>query len=233
MSSESENKQPMTLFNKHTVEARGSIVCYWHVKDAAAVKGKSVHGCLLRLKQYDASFASLAEKLNKQHASQVEVKLRLAGKEAHDKLVDLLSSSEPTVYRQRNCFYDGPNKELSSQMTVLRVRWFNTNEKVVVTVKGKMAVVDGIGRAQEDEDEVSVDIAQSFEDNPSTILDVDLPVIKSLRSYGPLGAFPHALALCSCQMLEARSRSHRTSRFTHLPCMNAHPISSMSCNRPL
>jgi adenylate cyclase class IV len=125
----------------------------------------------------------------------VEVKLRLAGKDAHDKLVELLSSSKPQLYHQRNCFYDGINKELSSQMTVLRVRWFNTDEKVVITVKGKMAVVDGIGRAQEDEDEVSVDIAHTFESNPSSILNVDLPVIKTLKSYGFFGHVhaPHAL----------------------------------------
>ena len=112
---------------------------------------------------------------------QVEVKLRLADQAAHDTMVDLLKADQTHLYRQHNLFYDGPKRELSSQRTVLRVRWFNDDEKVVITVKGKMAVTDGVGRAAEDEDEVPVDTAREFEANPNKILQVDLPVIKSLK----------------------------------------------------
>ena len=110
------------------------------------------------------------------------MKLRLADKAAHDRVVELLKDSQTHLYEQRNTFFDGANKELSSQRTVLRVRWFNGEEKVVITVKGKMAVTDGIGRAQEDEDEVDVATARTFDGDPSAILAVDLPVIKSLKS---------------------------------------------------
>ena len=113
---------------------------------------------------------------------QVEVKLRLADAAAHDKVVELLKADQQHLYRQQNLFYDGPNKELSSQRTVLRVRWFNGDEKVVITVKGKMKVQDGVGRAEENEDEVDVATAEKFEQDPSSILKVDLPVIHTLKS---------------------------------------------------
>jgi adenylate cyclase class IV len=116
---------------------------------------------------------------------QVEVKLRLADQAAHDKLVDLLKADQTHLYRQHNLFYDGPNHELSSQRTVLRVRWFNDDEKVVITVKGKMAVTDGVGRAAEDEDEVPMATARQFEADASKILSVDLPVINSLKECAP------------------------------------------------
>lgn len=118
---------------------------------------------------------------NLQCKLQVEVKLRLADKEAHDKLVTLLAQDQTHLYRQENLFYDGSNRELSSQRTVLRVRWFNDDEKVVITVKGKMAVVDGVGRAEEHEDEVEVATAKGFAADPNSILAVDAPVIHTLK----------------------------------------------------
>lgn len=44
----------------------------------------------------------------------------------------------------------------------MRLRFFNTDEKAVLTVKGKMNVVDGVGRAQEDEDEVDPVAARGY-----------------------------------------------------------------------
>lgn len=132
-----------------------------------------------------AQYAARTHARERRGGEQVEVKLRLADKAAHDKVVDLLQASQTHLYEQRNTFFDGANKELSSQRTVLRVRWFNGEEKVVITVKGKMAVTDGIGRAQEDEDEVDVATARGFDDDPSAILAVDLPVIQALKSCAP------------------------------------------------
>lgn len=81
------------------------------------------------------------------------MKLRL-GKEAHDKLVSLLASEQKAVYEQENFFFDGVNQELTSRRCVMRVRFYNTDEKAVLTVKGRMNVVDGVGVAQEEEDEI-------------------------------------------------------------------------------
>ena len=81
------------------------------------------------------------------------MKLRLS-KDAHDKLVTLLASEQKHLFQQENFFFDGVNQELTSKRCVMRLRFFNTDEKAVLTVKGKMKVEDGVGRAQEDEDEV-------------------------------------------------------------------------------
>lgn len=60
-----------------------------------------------------------------------------------------------------------------------------------------MAVVDGIGRATEEEDPVDPALARTFMDQPSQLLSADLPVLKKLRRYEP--PTPHAsLCLATC-----------------------------------
>lgn len=71
-------------------------------------------------------------------AVQVEVKLRLADKAAHDKFVELLAAGKRQVWEQENFFFDGENAELSSQRHVLRVRIYNETKKALVTIKGKV-----------------------------------------------------------------------------------------------
>lgn len=115
----------------------------------------------------------------------MEVKLRLKDKAAHDKVVALLQDQQTHLYRQHNYFYDGPNGELSRNRTILRVRWFNEDEKVVITVKGRMAVQDGVGRAVEDESEVDVATAKHFHEDPARILQLQLPVIQALKACAP------------------------------------------------
>lgn len=89
------------------------------------------------------------------------MKLRLS-KEAHDKLFSLLASEQKHLYRQENFFFDGVSQELTSRRCVMRLRFFNSDEKAVITVKAKMNVVDGIGRAQEEEDEVDPIAARGY-----------------------------------------------------------------------
>lgn len=66
---------------------------------------------------------------------QVEVKLRLPGQEAHGSIASLLAASRQATHAQENYFFDGSNKELNAQKTVLRVRFYNGDEKAVLTVK--------------------------------------------------------------------------------------------------
>lgn len=149
---------------------------------------------------------------------QVEVKLRLKDKTAHDKVVSVLQGQQKQLYRQHNYFYDGPNRELSSNKTILRMRWFNDNEKVVITMKGKMAVQDGVGRAEEDESEVDVADAKRCHADPSQILKLQLPVVEALKacalrccSARPLhvlsglrirvhASLPHSTYCCACSL---------------------------------
>lgn len=47
----------------------------------------------------------------------------------------LLQGGLKATYAQENFFFDGPNKELSSERAVLRLRFYNTDEKATLTLK--------------------------------------------------------------------------------------------------
>jgi inorganic triphosphatase YgiF len=66
---------------------------------------------------------------------QVEVKIRLPDKAAHDRVAELLSASQQHHYKQENYFFDGTMGELEAQRIVLRVRLYNVDEKATITIK--------------------------------------------------------------------------------------------------
>lgn len=110
------------------------------------------------------------------------MKLRLPTKAGHDKLIGLLSDNLKTVYEQENFFFDGTQGELSGNRCVMRLRFFNTDEKAVLTVKGKMVMSEGVGRAEENEEEVDVGRARSeFLLNPSIMLDLDISPVNAAK----------------------------------------------------
>lgn len=83
---------------------------------------------------------------------EVEVKLRLPNKAAHDAVAAALVASgnkHIATHEQENFFLDGPNKELSSKMAVLRIRFYDVDKRALVTLKGKQKLVDGVGRGTE------------------------------------------------------------------------------------
>ena len=65
----------------------------------------------------------------------MEIKLRLPSKEAHDKVAHELRESYRETHQQENYFFDGPNKELSAQRSVLRCRFYNHDQRALVTLK--------------------------------------------------------------------------------------------------
>lgn len=69
------------------------------------------------------------------HFFQVEVKIRIPDRAAYDKLASVLASGHQAKYAQENYFFDGSKQELNSQRAVLRLRFFNGNDKAVITVK--------------------------------------------------------------------------------------------------
>ncbi|MEW5302618.1 MAG: hypothetical protein WDW38_008027 [Sanguina aurantia] len=102
---------------------------------------------------------------------QVEVKLRLPDRAAYDKAAQLFGGSNTTaVYAQENFFFDGSKQELSSKKTILRLRFYNTDEKAVFTIKGKQVLVDGIARATEVEEATEAASARRFLTNPDEAL---------------------------------------------------------------
>lgn len=83
---------------------------------------------------------------------EVEVKLRLPNKAAHDAVAAALVASgnkHIATHEQENFFLDGPSKELSSRMAVLRIRFYDVDKRALVTLKGKQKLVDGVGRGTE------------------------------------------------------------------------------------
>ena len=77
---------------------------------------------------------------------QVEIKLRLAGKEAHDRVASALSSSYRETHQQENFFFDGSKQELTSGRTVLRCRFYNKDKRALLTCKvsqGWLALLAG------------------------------------------------------------------------------------------
>ena len=66
---------------------------------------------------------------------QVEIKLRLPNKEAHDAVARQLKDSFRETHQQENFFFDGVREELSSQRMVLRCRFYNKDKRAIVTLK--------------------------------------------------------------------------------------------------
>ena len=115
--------------------------------------------------------------------------MRLTSQSGHDLLVDLLSDSIKKVYEQENVFFDGMEGDLSRKRCVMRLRFFNVDEKAVLTVRGKMLVSEGIGRAEEEEAEVNVQTARiEFLRNPSEMLTQDIAPVLAAKQYDLLAA---------------------------------------------
>jgi hypothetical protein len=66
---------------------------------------------------------------------EIEVKFKLPGPEAHEKVAALLKPFHEVTHMQENVFFDGANKELSSKKSVLRLRFYDGDKKCVVTYK--------------------------------------------------------------------------------------------------
>ena len=70
-----------------------------------------------------------------------------ANKNEHMKeLIFASGNKHIATHEQENFFLDGPSKELSSRMAVLRIRFYDVDKRALVTLKGKQKLVDGVGR---------------------------------------------------------------------------------------
>lgn len=116
---------------------------------------------------------------------EVEVKLRLSGAEAHKKLEQLFAPQRVATHQQENFFFDGPQRELNSRRVVLRLRFYDTDKKALLTLKGEQILRDGIGRASEVETAVDPVAARAYLREPSSLLQLQDELIQGLaRQYG-------------------------------------------------
>ena len=109
---------------------------------------------------------------------EIEIKLRLAGREDHDKVAACFGGEPKALHHQENFFFDGKGGELTSQRVVLRVRFYNTDERAVVTVKGKAVLADGVGKASEIEEAIDPALARAFVADPDAMLSSDVKILR-------------------------------------------------------
>lgn len=116
---------------------------------------------------------------------EVEVKLRIGGKDDYDRLALVLAPGAGPVYQQENFFFDGPGGELNGLRVVVRVRLYNKDQKATLTIKGEQVLKGGIGRAPETEEPLSPGDARSFISDPTMLLSHPGEIARRLGSeYG-------------------------------------------------
>ena len=117
---------------------------------------------------------------------QIEVKLRLPNRAAHDAVEAALSPSLKATHQQENFFFDGPSHELSSRRGVLRVRFYNKDKRALITLKGEQKLEGGVGRGSEHECDAPDPVpAREFLTHPARLLDVaGDPITRAKRDYG-------------------------------------------------
>ena len=81
------------------------------------------------------SYAPRGDQAQSQGWPQIEIKLRLPDKPAHHKVMALLEKDLTATHHQENFFFDGAKQEITSTRTVLRCRFYNRDEKALLTCK--------------------------------------------------------------------------------------------------
>lgn len=118
---------------------------------------------------------------------EVEVKLRLPDSSSHQKLSDLLSPFHTKTLIQENIFFDGFNAELSSNLAVLRLRFYNVDSQCVVSLKAKPVISDGISRVEEDEEAIDPAIGRACVAEPWRLASVDSRIMKRVKEQFGVG----------------------------------------------
>lgn len=113
---------------------------------------------------------------------EVEIKLRLPNKEAHDKVADALKDSYIETHDQENFFFEGSEKELNKAKVSLRTRFYGVDKKCQITMKGRQSMVGGVGTATEDEEDVDPAAARKWIEDPDLLLNLqNSPILEKLR----------------------------------------------------
>ncbi|WJX95918.1 hypothetical protein P8452_77182 [Trifolium repens] len=112
---------------------------------------------------------------------EVEVKLRLANAEAHRHVSTLLSPFHVITHHQHNLFFDGVASELSSRHATLRFRFYNDDERCVVSLKSKGVLVNGVRRVEEDEEDLNPKIGRDCVAEPRKLGSVESRILKRVK----------------------------------------------------
>ncbi|XP_061350819.1 triphosphate tunnel metalloenzyme 3 isoform X3 [Gastrolobium bilobum] len=119
---------------------------------------------------------------------EIEVKLRLANDEAHRHVTTLLAPFHVITHRQHNIFFDGAASELSARRAVLRLRFYNDDERCVVSLKAKAVLVDGVSRVEEDEEDLDPKVGRDCVAEPGKLGSVESRVLGRVKEeFGVVG----------------------------------------------
>lgn len=121
------------------VQSRSGALCHHHAWASSAGAGKTSgnevpyrHGCVHMPMD---RFGNLQALIPIHCLMQVEIKLRLPNKEAHDKVAEALKDAYIETHDQENFFYEGSEKELNKARVSLRTRFYGGDKKCVITMK--------------------------------------------------------------------------------------------------
>ncbi|XP_059641906.1 triphosphate tunnel metalloenzyme 3-like [Cornus florida] len=104
---------------------------------------------------------------------EVEVKLRLPDSASHQRLSDLLSPFHSKTLLQENLFFDGAAFELSSNLAVLRLRFYDLDSLCVLSLKAKPQISAGISRVEEDEEPIDPVLGRTCVAEPWRLLSIN------------------------------------------------------------
>jgi uncharacterized protein YjbK len=116
---------------------------------------------------------------------EVEVKLRITDAASYAALARALVPTFRAAAEQENFFFDGARGELAARRVVLRVRLYNrgrATERATLTVKGKGAIVDGVSRADEEEEALAPALAARLAADPAALLALESPLMARVRA---------------------------------------------------
>lgn len=116
---------------------------------------------------------------------EVEIKLRLLDEDAHKGLAKALEPHFRETHKQENIFYDGSEGELSKQRVIVRTRFYNTDKRCLLTIKGQQIVKDGIGRGSEVEEDIDPTKARKFLQDPQSLYNLPSDILQPiLKEHG-------------------------------------------------
>ncbi|CAH9081617.1 unnamed protein product [Cuscuta epithymum] len=119
---------------------------------------------------------------------EVEVKLRLPDSATHQRISTILYPHHIKTHAQENFFFDGAGAELSSNLAVLRLRFYDLDSICVISLKAKPFLSNGISRVEEDEAQLDPIIARACIAEPWRLLLLDdCRIIQRVKSEYVIG----------------------------------------------
>eukprot|EP00873_Tetraselmis_striata_P038391 jgi/Tetstr1/458655/TSEL_045048.t1 len=117
--------------------------------------------------------------------NEVEIKLRLPDAQAYAAVAQALEPGWRQDHWLEDQYFDGPNGELDAGLVALRCRIYDVDRRAVLALKGKPVMSDGVGRADEIEENVDPALARTFPHEPRALATLDSKLMSMCRSkYG-------------------------------------------------